>query len=282
MNKIKILIPKGRIFERVKKLMLEAGYEIKDEGRNYKPKCNVDFIEFKIMKPQNIPQLIELGRQDIGFTGLDWIKETNSEVKVLMDLGYDKVNIVAAAPSEEINIWNKENLLVATEYPNIAKRYLDSKKINYTIIKSYGTTEVFVPEDADMIIDNTSTGQTLKENNLEIIDVVDKSSTVMIANKNSLKDEWKKEKIDEILMMINSVILAKEKILVEMNVSSEKFEGLIKVLPCMKSPTISKLNDGGFAIKSAIPKKDLTKIIPLLKKAGATDILEYDIARIVE
>jgi ATP phosphoribosyltransferase len=284
-NKLKIALPKGRLYEEVKKLLQDAGLKIKNNGRNYRPISLDKELEIKILKPQNIPKLVEIGSRDLAFTGLDWIKEEKAEVEVLQDLKLNPVKIVAAIKNNiyENEILNNKCIRIASEYKNISLEYLKTRGIKSKFIRSYGATEVFIPEDADMIIENTETGNTLKENNLKIIDIVMNSSTCIIANKESLKDKWKFEKINSILLLINSVLEARKRLFIEMNVDKDNFENLVKIIPSMKKPTVSKLyGEEGFAIKIAVEKNSLTKLIPILKKYGATDIIIVEPKNIIK
>ncbi len=278
---IKLVIPKGKIYQKVVDLLNEAGFNITENGRSYRPSSAFPWLELKILKPQNIAKLIELGQHDIGFTGYDWIYESDADVEELTDLGFDSVKIVAAVPVGLNKNLKKDKVIVASEYSKITGEFLKKEKINYIFIRSFGSTEVFPPEDADMIVDNTSTGATLKENNLEIVKEVLESSTRFIANKEAMKDEWKSKKIQDIKTILESILVARKRVILEMNVSEENMPGLIKELPCMKSPTMNKLYEGGYAVKSAVLRKDIAKVIPKIKKAGATDILEYNINKIV-
>ena len=161
MEKLKILLPKGRIYENVTELFAGAGITIKLPERAYRPTVNQDDIEAKVMKPQNIGKLLELGAHDVGFTGRDWIEETNADVEEVMDLGFDPVKIVAAVPNSiDDKALLKKRIIVATEYEHIAENWLKQKKMDYLIVRTYGATEVFPPDDADMIVDNTDTGRT--------------------------------------------------------------------------------------------------------------------------
>lgn len=280
---LKLVIPKGRIYTNVIHLLNDAGFGVETAERVYIPRVLDSEIEAKIMKPQNIAKLVELGSHDIGFTGLDWISETEADVEDILDLGFDKVKIVVAVPETLIKLdFKQQKIVVASEYERIARRYLERKKYNYILIRTFGATEVFPPEDADMIIDNTSTGRTLKEHNLHIIDTVLESSTHFIANKAAFSDPWKKEKIEEMRMLFQSVMDARSRVMLEMNVQKDKFDKIIKMLPCMRSPTVSPLHgESGYAIKTAVKKNEVVKLIPLLKKHGATDILEYEIRKVV-
>jgi len=283
MKKLKMVIPKGRIYSNVVKLLNDAGFGVEVDERVYVPRIDDPEIEAKIMKPQNIPRLIELGSHDVGFTGYDWIVETGANVIEIMDLQFDPVKIVAAIPEMVIKKdLNKHRIVVASEYEQIAAKYLEQKKYNYILLRTFGATEVFPPEDADMIIDNISTGRTLKEHNLQIVDTILESSTRFIANKEAVNDPWKDEKINEMKMIFQAVLDARQRVMLEMNVSKEKFDEIVKFLPCMRSPTVSPLyGEQGYAVKVAVKKHEVIKLIPLLKKYGATDILEYDFRKVV-
>lgn len=294
MNKLRIVIPKGRIFENVVKLLNEAGIYMQVNERGYRPIVNNPEIEIKIMKPQNIPKLVELGSHDIGFTGYDWIVETGADIAEIMDLKLNPVKIVAAVPQnlsdkslrpEIIGTplrLRKKKLVVASEYENMATAFLKKGRYNYVFLRTYGTTEVFPPDDADMIIDNTATGRTLTEHNLRTIATLLNSSTRFIANKKSLKDAWKREKIDEMKILFQSVLDARERVMLEMNVPKAKFKSIVKMLPCMRSPTVAPLyGEQGYAVKVAVKRTEVIKLIPLLKKLGATDILEYEFRKVV-
>ncbi len=283
MEKLKILLPKGRIYDSVVSLFTGAGITIKLPERAYRPTVNQDDLEAKVMKPQNIGKLLELGAHDVGFTGRDWIKETNADVVEIMDFGFDPVRIVAAVPNEIDDAAIKSrHMIVATEYEAIAKEWLDSKGYDSQVIRTYGATEVFPPDDADMIIDNTSTGRTLIENGLRIVDTIMTSSTCMFASKAAMEDPEKKKKIMELKMLFEAVIDARDRVMLEMNVSRARFEDLVKGLPSMKSPTISPLyGDDGYAIKIAVKKSEVPNLLPKLKSLGATDILEYDLRKVM-
>lgn len=283
MRSLTAVIPKGRIFKNVVNLFEDVGININLNKRAYRPEVSDPELVMKIMKPQNIPSVIELGSHDIGFTGHDWVIETDCRVKEIMDLKLDPVRIVAAVP-EHLSHSNlsERKIIVASEYENIARDFLESQNYDYRLIRTYGATEVFPPDDADMIIDNTSTGRTLKEHNLKIIHNIMESSTRFIASGDALEDEDKKNKIEELKMLFRALLDARERVMLEMNVPPDKFESLVKQLPCMRSPTVAPLyKEEGFAVKIAVKKSEVIKIIPNLKRLGATDILEYDIRKVV-
>ncbi len=281
MEKLKIVIPKGRIYDNVADLLISSGIYFKTGERNYKPEVNAKNIDIKIMKPQNIPKLLEMGARDIGFTGYDWIKEEKADVIEIMDLEFDPVKIVSAIPSKySIKDLRKRKIIVASEYENISREFLKKKKYKFEFLRTYGATEVFPPEDSDMIIDNTSTGTTLAEHNLKIVDTIMESSTRFISNKKAIK---KKEKeINKLKMLFKAVLDARKKVLLEMNVPEDKLKELVKFLPCMRSPTVAPLyKEEGYAVKIAVDKSKVLDLIPQLKKYGARDILEYEISKVV-
>ena len=283
MEKLKILLPKGRIYQNVIALLSGAGIKVDLPERAYRPTVNQDDLEAKVMKPQNIGKLLELGSHDVGFTGRDWIQETNADVEEIMDLGFDKVRIVAAVPNAlDDKTLAERKVIVATEYEQIARRWLESRKQEFLIVRTYGATEVFPPDDADMIIDNTATGRTLMENGLRIVDTILTSSTCMFASKKALQYPAKKQKIMELKMLFEAVLDARDRVMLEMNCTKEKFDALVKGIPAMRSPTVSPLyGDNGYAIKIAVKKGDVPTLLPRLRELGATDILEYELRKVL-
>lgn len=284
MDKLKILLPKGRIYENVTKLFTEAGINIYLPERAYRPSVNQDDLEAKVMKPQNIGKLLELGAHDIGFTGVDWIRETGAEVEEIMDLGFDRVRIVAAVPNEiDDAALRSKRMIVATEYVNNAETWLKARGLNYVIVRTHGATEVFPPDDADMIIDNTATGRTLQENGLRIVDTIMESSTRMFASREALAIPEKKRKIEELKMLFEAVLAARNRVMLEMNVSRARFPDLVSGIPAMKSPTVAPLyGDDGYAVKIVVKKDEVPILMPKLKALGATDILEYELRKVMQ
>jgi len=282
MKKLRILIPKGRIFDNVSRLFSEAGFPVALADRTYRPVMNVDWLDAKIMKPQNVGELLEIGSHDAGFTGIDWINESGADVAEVLDLGFDKVRIVAAVPQGYDDAFLKsKKLVVATEYVNLAEAWLKSCGYQYRILRTFGATEVFPPDDADMIIDNTSSGQTLKDNGLKIIGTLLESSTRFIASHAAMADEEKRGRIEELAMLFRAVLEGHDRVMLEMNIPKEQFESLA-CLPAMRSPTVAELlGEAGFAVKIAVKKSDVPDIIPKLKKLGALDIVEYDLRKVV-
>jgi ATP phosphoribosyltransferase len=204
-------------------------------------------------------------------------------VEEILDLGLDRVRIVAAAPADlsEVDLKAKK-IVAATEYVNLAEAWLLSNGYHYRILRTYGATEVFPPDDADMIIDNTASGQTLRDNGLKIIDTILESSTRFVAGRAAMADKEKRARIEELAMLFQAVLDARERVMLEMNVTADRFKALVSGLPAMRSPTISPLNgNDGYAVKIAVRKRDVPELIPKLKKLGATDIVEYDLRKVV-
>jgi ATP phosphoribosyltransferase len=284
MNKLRVLIPKGRIFENVSRLFSEAGFPLDPlTDRTYRPRLSVDWMDVKIMKPQSVGELLELGSHDAGFTGNDWIQESSACVEEVLDLGFDKVKIVAAIPAEvnEDDIKTRK-IVAATEYVNIADNWLRSNGYQYRLLRTYGSTEVFPPDDADMIIDNTSSGQTLRDNGLKIITTLLESSTRFVASKAAMADKEKRSRIQEMAMLFSAVLDGRERVMLEMNVPKAIFADMVASLPAMRSPTVAPLyGDEGYAIKIAVKKNEVPNLIPRLKKSGAVDIVEYDLRKVV-
>lgn len=286
---LRLMIPTGHIQEKVLNLLKQIGLSFLSDGRSYRPECSDPAIIAKSLKAQNIPHLVALGRHDCGFSGYDWIVEQQADVVELLDLGFDPVRIIAAMPEEllykasgETSKRDEKPLVVASEYRRLALQYIENKGLNAVFVQTFGATEALPPEDADIIIDNTATGNTLRHNRLAIADELMRSTTRFICNKNALENPLKRKKLEEMTMLMKSAIRAKDRVLLEMNVPAECFEKLVANLPCMRSPTISPLhNNGGFAIKIAVRSSEVPALIPRLVTLGATDILEYKVEKIV-
>ncbi|MCL2276512.1 MAG: ATP phosphoribosyltransferase [Treponema sp.] len=283
MEKLRVLIPKGRIFDNVSRLFSEAGFPVTLADRTYRPSLGAPWLDAKIMKPQNVGELLEIGSHDAGFTGIDWIKESGADVIEALDLDFDKVRIVSCIPQEydETKLKNKK-IVVATEYVNIAREWLNASGYDYRILRTFGATEVFPPDDADMIIDNTSSGQTLKDNGLKITGTLLESSTRFVVSRAAMNNPEKRGRIEELTTLFRAVLAGRDRVMLEMNIPKEQFESLSD-LPAMRSPTIAPLyGDAGFAVKIAVKKNEVPEIIPKLKKLGALDIVEYDLRKVVQ
>ncbi|KAA3647566.1 MAG: ATP phosphoribosyltransferase [Proteobacteria bacterium] len=283
MTTLKIAIPKGKLQPAISELLADIGIQLYGDARNYRPGCSDARLEVKLLKGQNIPSLVEIGQHDIGFAGLDWVAEQNANVEVINNLGFNPVRIVACILEDwNLEALKKRPIIVATEYMTLAKKYLDEKGFDYQLIRSYGATEVFPPEDADMVIDNTSTGTTIKANRLKIVDTVYRSSTQFIANQQTLQNPEKRSIIEDILLLMNGVLNARGRVLLEMNCPKPVVSDIVKLLPAMRSPTVSELyNSNAYSIRAAVPTQAAASLIPQLIAAGAVDILELPIRKAV-
>lgn len=288
---LRIALPTGSLEKETIELFRNADLEIKRAEREYIARIDDERIErVAFLKPQEIPKYVEYGYFDLGITGYDWIVEREAKVIEIAELNYSKrgvgkVKLVLAGKSNDRAKSAKdvpENSRIATEYKNIAKRYFEKIGKKVKIFYSYGTTEAKIPEMADYIIDIAETGETLRKNNLRIIEVLFESSTKLISNENALRDGKKKEAIEEIKTLLTGVIEARNKVLITMNVEEKKLERVIEILPAMKKPTVSRLYDSSYyAIETVVDKSMVNKLIPELKKRGAEDILEIQITKIV-
>ena len=289
MEKLKILLAKGRIYESVYELLSDVGISIYLPDRTYFPIANQADLAFQVVKPQIVSNLLAGNKADVGFSGKDWVYENGVQdsVEEIMDLGFDGVRIVAAVPDTvDYEKLIKSPVTIATEYQTLSRKWVEDKKIQGTIFRTWGTSEGFVQDTPDSIaqilIDNTSTGSSLHANHLKIVDTLMESSTRMYASKEALKDPEKKQKIMELKMLFQTVLNARNRVMLEMNVSKDKFDALVKGLPAMKSPTVSTLFGGdGYAIKIAVKKSEVPTLLPKLQSLGACDIVEYELRKVM-
>ena len=289
MDKLKILLAKGRIYESVYELLSDVGISIHLPDRQYFPTTNQKDLAFQVVKPQITSLLLANNKADLGFSGKDWVYENGVEDKVveIMDLGFDPVRIVAAIPeARDYDKLLKGPVTIATEYQSLSKKYVEDKKIDGTIFRTWGTSEGFVQNTDDSIaqilIDNTSTGSSLKANRLKIVDTLMESSTRMYASKEAMNDPEKKQKIMELKMLFETVLNARDRVMLEMNVAEKDFDALIKGIPAMKSPTVSPLFGGnGYAVKIAVKKSEVPTLLPKLQSLGASDIVEYELRKVM-
>jgi ATP phosphoribosyltransferase len=281
---VNLIIPKGRIQAKVLDLLARIGISVSMDGRNYRPGSTDSELSIKLLKPQNIPKLVELQRHDCGFTGYDWVVEQDADVVEVLDLGYDPVKLIAAVPEElaEEEAWRRRRLVVASEYSNLAGKFITRENLKAVFLQTYGATEALPPEDADLIVDNTATGATLRRNRLQVVSTIMRSSTRFVCNRNALSDPFKRRKIEDIATLMKSALLADSRVLLEMNVAGDRLERVIDILPCMRSPTVSTLHaEQGYAVKAAVPARDTHNLLLKLREAGARDILEYKLEKIV-
>jgi ATP phosphoribosyltransferase len=281
---LRLGLPKGRMNEGVLRLLEDAGIRVRVGERAYRPTVSLDGFEAKILKPQNIVEMLDLGSRDIGFAGADWVAELQAEVVELLDCGLDPVRVVAAAPVVllEQGQLPARPLVVASEYETLTRAWMEQNVPDGTFVRSYGATEVFPPEDADCVVDNTATGSTLRANELEIVDTLMTSTTRLYANPRVLDCPVQRERIDRLVLLLRSVLEARQRVMLEVNVPADRLESVIDVLPCMREPTIASLHaETGYAVKAAIKRDELTRVIPEIKARGGVDIVVSDTAQIV-
>jgi len=281
---LRLGLPKGRMQETVFQLMAEIGMRVHVPPRGYRPTTSENGLEIKILKPQNIVKMLHAGSRDIGFAGADWVEELQADVVELVDTGFDAVTLVAATPAALLEEGHlpKRQIVVASEYARLTAAWIARRNLVATFVRSYGATEVFPPEDADCIVDVSASGDTLQANQLQVIDHLMTSSTRLYANPSVLKDPAKRKQCDRFVMLIKSVLEARRRVMIEVNVRKANLLTVIELLPCMRQPTISPLHgDDGYAIKAAIPREQLSRVIPEIKACGGTDIVVSTIRQII-
>lgn len=281
---IRFALPKGRMSDGVERLLADAGIQISATARDYRPNIAFAGFETKILKPRAIIEMLESGSRDLGFAGADWVAEAEADVIQLLDTGLDPVRLVAAAPASILQDenWSSRPLVIASEYEQITRQWIEQQNLDATFLHSYGATEVLPPEDADCIVDNTATGSTLAANDLDIIDEIMTSSTRVYASPRALNDPAKRTKIEEFVMLMQSVLEARRRVMIELNVSGDALETVIEMLPCMREPTVAPLHgSAGYAVKAAVPREQLPTLIPAVKARGGTDIVVTTLNQIV-
>jgi ATP phosphoribosyltransferase len=289
---LKFVIPKGSLERATFQLLEDADLKVtRANEREYRGTIDDPRIDsVAVLRPQEIPTYVEDGYFDIGITGEDWITETSSDVVKVAPLHYSKqtngpIKVVLAVPeasgiTEPQQI--KPNSRISTELPNITRSFFEELGIPVRIFLSYGATEAKVPEIVDAIVDLTETGSTLRRNGMVIVHTLLESRTHLIANQTSFADPAKRRAIDELTILLKGTVDARGRVLVKLNVDSNHLQGVLDLLPAMRSPTVSHLADTGFlAVETVVPKSTINVLIPRLKSLGAEDIVEMPIAKIV-
>jgi ATP phosphoribosyltransferase len=289
-------LPKGRMQAEVLKLMADAGLPVKADERGYRPVVGHSGVgdagafaraprfDAKFLKPQNIVEMLDLGSRDLGFAGADWTRELGSGAVELLDTGLDPVRIVVAAPTALVEggkLRKRPGLRVASEYEKLAREWMSRNAPDAVFVRSYGATEVFPPEDADVIVDNCATGSTLKANGLVVVDEVMKSSTRLYASRKAMDDPAKREAAESTALLIGSVLEARKRVMIEINVPADRLSEVTEILPVLKAPTISPLKGGDFAVRVAAPKASLAGLIPEIKRRGGSGIVVSEISQLV-
>ena len=289
-KRLKIGLPKGSLQDTTLSLLEKAGWRFSLSGRTYKPYSNDPDLEALLIRAQEISLYVEQGILDAGITGWDWVVENNSDVVTVSELVYAKhsmkpVRWVLAVPesSDIRDVKDLKGCHISTEVVNITRRYLKEKNVEAAVEFSWGATEIKPGLLVDAIVEVTETGNSLKANKLRIIDTVMKSTTRLIANRDSYTDPLKKQKIKNLARLIRGAIDATDRVGLKMNVTNENLSELISVLPAMKTPTISQLYNGsGAAVEVIVKEETVRDIIPKLIEAGATDIIEYPLNKVIQ
>ena len=289
MNKLKLALPKGSLQESTITLFQHAGFQIYAGSRSYYFTTDDPEVEGVLLRAQEIPKYVEMGAFDAGISGNDWITENRVKVVEVCELKYSKqgfrpVKIVLAVPQNS-KIKGPKDLkgrIIATELVNLTKDYLKKHKVSAQVEFSYGATEIKAGTLADAIVEITETGSTLLSHNLKIIDILMESAPKLIANKNSWQNKWKREKLENIALLLKGALEAEGKVGLKMNVEIKKLGDVLKILPAMKKPTVSPLTDKKWvAVETIIDKKTAKLLIPELKKRGAQGIVEYPLNKVI-
>lgn len=286
---LRLGLPKGSLQEATLKLFRKAGYHVAVSGRSYYPIFDDIEIESMLIRAQEMARYVENGIIDCGLTGYDWIMEQNADIKEVAELTYGKeglrpVRWVIAVPidSKIKTIRDLNGKRIATELVGFTKRYLKAHGIRADVDFSWGATEVKPPHLADAIVELTETGSSLRANNLRIVETILQSSTRFISNRKAWRNRWKQQKMENLVMLLKGALAAEEKVGMKMNVKQTDLKRLLSILPAMHSPTISALSDKGwYDLDVVIDERQVRELIPKLKKAGASGIVEYRLNKVI-
>lgn len=286
---LKLGLPKGSLQESTFHLFAKAGFRIRASNRSYFPHIDDPEIKVMLIRAQEMSRYVEDGVLDVGITGRDWVKENGSDVMEIAELIYAKqglkpVRWVLAAPKDSTvrSVKDLQGKRIATELVRVSKEYLKKHGVEADVEFSWGATEAKPPELADAIIEVTETGASLRANNLEILDVVLESTTVVILNKKSAADPWVRKKAENLCLLLKGALAAEEKVGLKMNVRKKDLERVLKELPALTSPTIASLNDPEWVdVDTVVDEIVVREIVPRLKEAGAEGIVEYPLNKVI-
>ncbi len=286
---LRLGLPKGSLQESTLKLFRKAGYNISVDSRSYYPVFDDMEIEALLIRAQEMARYVDDGVLDAGLTGKDWILEQGADVHEVAELNYAKgglrpVKWVIAVPNDSKikRLRDLNGKRIATELVGFTKKYLKSRGVRAEVDFSWGATEVKPPYLADAIVELTETGSSLRANNLRILETVLVSSTRFIANKKSWKDKWKRQKMENVVLLLKGALAAEEKVGLKMNVPNRSMKRVMTLLSAMHSPTISPLSDRGwYALEVVIDERTVRDIIPKLKSVGASGIIEYPLNKVI-
>ena len=290
MKILKVGIPKGSLESATIELFKKSGWKISISSRSYFPSVDDDEIRCTLVRAQEMSRFVETGTLDVGLTGKDWIMENDSDVVVVEDLVYSKASpsparwvLVVAEDSPIRQLKDLEGKKIFTELVNFTKRYFAERKIRVQVEFSWGATEGKVIEGlADAIVEVTETGSTLRANNLRIVEELLQTNTQLIANRNSYQDPWKREKIEQISLLLQGALRAEGMVGLKMNISANDLKGVIEILPSITAPTVSNLfQNDWFSVETIISEKIVRELIPKLQKRGAVGIIEYPLNKVI-
>jgi ATP phosphoribosyltransferase len=288
-NVLNIGLPKGSLQDTTLHLFRKAGFPVTVGSRSYIPSIDDPELSGLLIRAQEMARYVQDGILDVGLTGRDWVLEQNARVKEVCPLLYARgglrpVRWVVAVPNESPirRLQDLKGKRVATELVQYTRRYLKEKGIEAQVEFSWGATEVKAPRLADAIVELTETGSSLRANNLRIVETVLESTTVLIANRDSWKEPWKRQKIETIAMLLQGALRAEEKVGLKMNVGRADLDRILRVLPAMQNPTISTLSEAGwFSLEVIVDEKTVRELIPVLKREGASGIVEYPLNKVI-
>jgi ATP phosphoribosyltransferase len=289
MSRLKLGIPKGSLQESTVELFAKAGWRISVSSRSYFPGVDDPEIECMMVRAQEMARYVESGALDAGLTGKDWIMETGADVVEVAELIYSKTSlgrvrwVLAVAEDSPIqSVRDLEGKVIATEAVRMTEKYLERNAVKARVEFSWGATEVKVPELADGIVEVTETGSSLRANHLRIVDTLLESAPWFIANRAAWQDRWKREKIENIVLLLEGAIKAYNRVGLMLNVRRLDLDKVLSALPALRNPTIAQLSDPGWvAINTIVEEKTVRQLIPKLKSAGAEGIVEYPLNKIV-
>lgn len=287
--KLRLGLPKGSLQEATFKLFKQAGFNLTIRSRSYFPSVDDPELEVVLMRAQEIPRYVNEGVLDAGLSGLDWIMENEADVVEVADLVYAKntpnpIRLVIAVANDSpiTTVADLQGKRIATELVLVTKKYLEKNGVKAMVEYSYGATEVKVPHLVDAIADITETGSSIKANNLRIIATVLESTTKLHANRLAWDDPWKREKLQNLAVLMQGALRARAKVGLKMNVPREKLDEILAVLPAMKHPTISQLvHSDWLAVEVILDEKQVRDLIPGLKRTGAHDLIEYPLTKVI-
>ncbi len=282
-------LPKGSLQESTFALFKRAGFNVSCSSRSYYPTIDDEEIKCRLLRPQEMSRYVELGLLDAGICGWDWVYENGSDVEDVCELNYSKatsnpVRWVLAVPNDSKikSVRDLQGKRISTEAIGIVKRYLKKNGVKADVEFSWGATEVKAPELVDAIVDLTETGSSLRANNLRIVDTILTSTTRLIANRKAWKVKAKRAKIEQLKMLLLAALEAQKRVLIKLNAPAKMLAKVVSALPALHAPTVNKLNDEGwFAVESVVEERQVRDLVPVLKAAGATGIIELPLNKII-